>query len=115
MLVDLTVKQIINAQAGVSSLGPKRVKLVAFWAQAASAEAQNSNVESITGMFMDKRATLGKTKSNWELAAPPHQIASLLGGGFRVVPNWHLQAKLFSATIYVIWATASDKIVTNDD
>ena len=32
MLADLTAKQIGNTQAGVSSLGPKRVKLITFQA-----------------------------------------------------------------------------------
>ena len=64
MLADLTAKQIGIAQAGVSSLGPKRVKLVAFQAQAAFAEAQNANVENITGSLLEKLSKLGKNKSN---------------------------------------------------
>ena len=54
MLADITAKQISNDQAGMSRLGDKRVKSVAFQAQAASAEAQNANVESIAGSLMDK-------------------------------------------------------------
>ena len=64
MLADITAKQIINIQAGVSSLGPKRVKLVAIQAQAASAEAHNTNGESIAGSLMEKLIELGKNKSD---------------------------------------------------
>ena len=65
MIADLTAKQGGNIQAGVSSLGPKRIKFVAFAAQAASAEAQNkASVESIAGTLLEKLFKMGKDKSD---------------------------------------------------
>ena len=62
MLANLTAKQISNTQAGVSSLGSKRVKSMAFQAQAASDEAHDANVESIGSSLMEKLTKLGKNK-----------------------------------------------------
>ena len=62
MIANLTAKRIGKAQTGVSSLSPKRIKLVAFQAQAVSAEAQNANVENIAGSLLEKLSKLGKDK-----------------------------------------------------
>ena len=64
MIANLTTKQSVNVQAGVFSLSPKRIKSVAFQAQAVSDEAQNANVENIAGNRLEELFKLGKDKSN---------------------------------------------------
>jgi hypothetical protein len=44
----------------------------------------------------------------------PNHMNSLPGEEFQVVLNWHLRAKVFCATISVISATATKKIVIDD-
>ena len=64
ILANITAKQIRNSQDGVSSLGPKRFKLVAVQTQAASSEAHNTNVANFAGSVLEKLAKLGKSKSD---------------------------------------------------
>jgi hypothetical protein len=81
MIANLTSKQIRNAQAGVSSLGTKRIKSVAFQAQAVSVEAQNANVENIARSLLEKLSKLGKDKSDSESAMAPNHICHCLVEG----------------------------------
>ena len=81
-ITDLTTKQSGNVQVGVFSLGPKRIKPVAFQAQAASTKAQIQMLKTLQALSWRSSPSWGRTSptESWQQQPPTRSRYCLVGG-----------------------------------